>query len=224
MQVRRLSIAALLWGITALPAWPGAWLGDKDTGCLSLSTSFRNTDTGLAVETDGYVEYGAWSRVTLGAAVNETQGRSGHVLAFVRLPINVKSQTTKWAAEIGLGAWHLGPDWKGMGKLTLSYGRGLSWGDNAGGWLSVDASVEQRQGHASPTWALNSTIGQSSGRKLRPMVKLGAEYIEGKTLGWSASGHLLIDGPKEITWVVGLERKRSGASTTALSLGLWRNF
>lgn len=206
------------------PAWCGAWLRDKDTSFYSISTTFRDTPSGLAAETDGYIEYGAWPRLTLGATLNETQGNSGHILGFVRLPVRPGATRAKWAAEIGLGAWHSGPDWRPMGKLTLSYGRGLSWGERAQGWLGVDASVEHRQGQPEPTWALQATLGQSFGGKVRPMAKLGLEHIGGRPLGWSASAHMLIDGPERLTWVVGVERKRAGATSTALSLGLWKDF
>lgn len=215
---------ALICTAAPTPGWPGAWLRDKDTGFLSVASTFRDTASGLAVETDLYAEYGAWPKVTLGAAVNEVQGQTGHVLAFARFPIRTRSDKAKWAVEIGLGAWHQGPEWQPMGKLTLSYGRGLSWGKTAQGWLSIDASAEHRQGKPEPTFALNTTLGQSLGGKVRPMVKLGAEHISGQPLGWSASANLLIDGPKRMTWVVGVERKRSGEPTTALSLGFWRNF
>lgn len=224
MVVRVASAAIIVWSGLATPALSGAWLRDKGTGFYSISTTFRDTPSGLAVETDGYIEYGAWPRVTLGATLNETQGSTGHILGFLRLPIRTGAERAKWAAEIGLGAWHIGPDWRPMGKLTLSYGRGLSWGKQAQGWFSVDASVEHRQGKPDPTWALQTTLGQSFGGKVRPMVKLGLEHIDGSPLGWSASAHILIDGPKRLTWVAGIERKRAGDTTTALSLGLWKNF
>lgn len=224
VQARAAAWMGLICALVAQPAWPGAWLRDKDSGFLSVVTNIRNDPAGVALETDIYAEYGAWKNVTLGVAINEIQGLRGHVLGFARFPIATRSDSAKWAVEAGIGAWHMGPVWQPMGKLTLAYGRGFSWGEAAHGWLSVEASLEHRQGKPDPTWALNATLGQSAGRRVRPMIKLGTEYIAGQPLNWSASGHLLIDGPKDTTWVLGIERKRAGTSSTALSLGIWRNF
>ena len=205
------------------PGLAGAWLRGEGETFLSVTGTLRETASDIGLETDIYLEHGLGPRLTAGLVFNDNGVDSGHALAFLRLPLGPMEGASRFSLELGLGAHHFFDAWRPMQKVTLAYGRGLSW-EGGSGWLSLDAAVEHRQGLPDPDYKLDLTLGQSGGAKLRPMLKLGTTYAPGLPLGWTASAHMLIDGPKDVTWSLGVERKRAGQLSTALVVGVWRRF
>lgn len=211
------------WLGTAGTALPGAWLREEGAWFLSATATLRQTETGRRTETEAYLEYGLRPRLTLGGNLYGVQGQSGHALAFLRLPILPLESETKLAFELGAGAHYTGPEWSPMWKAGVSFGRGFKLAQSYG-WLNVEASYEDRLGDPSPLYKVETTIGQSTGGPLRPMMKFTASQIVGQDLTWKASANLLIDGQGATTWIVGVEREEADRPGTALSLGLWRSF
>lgn len=220
----RRAIAILVFFLTVpTHAMAGAWLRADGETFLSVETALRHGGNGPDAETDFYLDYGLGANVSIGLSAFQSGARSGHVTGFVRLPVGPRTGKARMAVQFDLGAHNRQAAWRPMYKLTFAYGRPFKWGAGYG-WMNVEAAIERRIGLSDPYLKLEATVGQSTGRKLRPMVKIGATHIAGQPLIWTASANLLIDGPKDITWVVGIERKRAGTSGTALRLGLWRRF
>jgi hypothetical protein len=209
--------------VLAQPVGAGAWLRDKGTGFLSLSTTFRQLNGTWQAENRFYGEYGVAQRLTLGADINEITGLAGHALVFLRLPVGLNEGRTRMAVELGLGAHHRQGRWGGMMKSTFSVGRGFSsrWGN---GWFNVDAGVEWRLPNASPAFKLDATIGLSSGPRIRPMLQIESTYIAGDPLIWSVIPGVMIDGRSNNTWLIGVDRKTAGQTSLGLKFGLWRRF
>lgn len=220
----RAALALLLICLfTPLPAFAGAWLRGEGESFLSLTGSLRQAGSAEYLETDLYAEHGLGPRLTAGLAYNDTGGDSGHALAFLRLPLGRRDGPARLSVELGLGAHHRQGQWRPMQRLALAYGRGLTWPGGTS-WLNLETALERRRGLPDPEYKIDLTLGQSGGARLRPMIKLGSSHTPDQRLGWSASAYLLFDGPEQVTWTVGLERKRAGRLSTALILGLWRRF
>jgi len=207
----------------AQPARAGAWLREKGAGFLSLTTTLRNIDGAWQYENGFYLEYGLTPRLTLGLDVNEAAGLAGHALVFMRLPVGPPERRTKIALELGVGGHHWQGQWGEMLKSTLSVGRGFSsrWGD---GWVNVDVGVELRRPLPDPAFKLDATIGLSPWRRIRPILQIESTYISGSPLIWSVIPGVLIDGPENTTWQIGVARKTAGQSSLGLKIGLWREF
>lgn len=213
----------ILWAVTAQPAGAGAWLRDKGTGFLSLTTTIRHLNGTRQAENRFYAEFGLAPRLTLGADINEITGIAGHALVFLRLPVGLNERRTRIAVELGLGTHHWQGRWGGMVKSTLSVGRGFSsrWGN---GWFNVDTGMELRLPNSNPAFKLDAAIGLSSGPRIRPLLQIETTYISGDPLIWSVIPGVLIDGRGNNTWLIGIDRKTAGQSSTGLKIGLWRRF
>lgn len=217
-------IVALLIGLIPVePVLAGAWLREESHGFLALSGTLRRTDAGLDYETSVYADYGLTRRLTLGVDFHQQANTAGHVLAFVRLPLNRGTRRTRLALELAAGAHAWLGDWQPMARTTLSLGRGFSsrWGE---GWFNIDAAYERRFGSARPAIKLDGAVGLSSGGHVRPLLKLETTRIAGHPLYWTVTPAIQIDAGKGGTWIVGVERKSVPQGSIGLRLGLWRRF
>lgn len=225
--LRALLCWAILCCVVITPAFAGAWMRDTGAGFLSYDTTVRKSGGFLRPQYSLYGEFGISPYLTLGLDFNESQGssggQSGHALVFARFPVARSWQKTNVAVELGLGGNHYLGKWDGMIKSTLSVGRGFSsrWGN---GWINVDAGLELRRPASRPAFKLDATIGLSEGMRFRPMLQFESTFIAGNPRTWSVIPSVLIDGQKEQTWVIGIERKTSGPSTLGIRFGLWRRF
>lgn len=220
----RLAVTSLCICLAAAsPGHAGAWLREDGTTFLSVETTLRHGAGRRHVERSIYLEHGLAPRLTGGLSLFQTANSSGHALVFLRrpLPLGEPSRPISW--ELGLGGHATAGRWAPMARLTLSAGRSLSWGD-ARGWANLELAVEYRRGVAGPILKLDATAGRSSAARFRPMLKLNGSLYPGQDPIWSASANLLIDTPRGLTWVLGLEGKRAGRPSGALTLGLWRRF
>ena len=201
----------------------GAWMREKGKTFVAAQSTVRMTGLIFSTETDIYIDHGVTERLSAGFALFDDGRNSGHMLVFLRHPLRSGRGGAQMAVEYGLGVQYTPVLRQSMYRLTFAYGRGFNWGRGYG-WVNIDTTVEMRAAGNAPTYKADATLGQSSGRKVRPMFKLGLEQAQNAPLTWAASAHVMIDGPRDITWLVGVERKRSGGGSTAVSLGLWRKF
>ena len=219
----RSALAILLYVLT-LPATghAGAWMRENGESFLSVSVALRHSAIGTGREVDVYFDHGFAPRLSGGLAVFEDSGRSGHVMGFLRFPLPTRDRS-HLGLELALGVYHqqgtIGPVY----KEGAAWGRGFRWGSGEG-WFNVEAAFEHRIGQPEPFLKLDATIGRSTGARLRPMVKANATHIDGQPLIWSVAANLMIDTRRDMTWIVGLERKQAGGSSTALNIGIWRRF
>lgn len=222
--------------ISVQPAYAGAWMREVGTGFTSILATLRELNGTRQVESSLYGEYGLTPYLTLGTDMHEVSGLGGgnisgsaignvgHVLVFLRTPLGPTTGRTKVALELALGGSHLGTQWRGMGKTTLSVGRGFTsrWGD---GWFNVDTALEMHRGTPDPIFKLDAVIGLSSGYRVRPLLQLETTYLPDTPLIWSVTPGIMIDARnKKTTWLVGLERKTAGKSALGLKVGFWRKF
>lgn len=220
----RLGLLTLVfWIICPALALAGAWMREDGTFFVSVETALRHSDSTLVNETEFYLDYGVTPFLSIGATAMQVAGQNGHATLFLRFPVRPGRMDAKMAVQFDLGAYFERLEWSPMYKATLAYGRGFNL-KRGHGWLNLEAAMERRTGLAHPFFKLDTTIGQSSGRRFRPMAKLGLTRIDGQPLIWVVSGHVLVDGPKRTTWSLGIERKHAGQSSVALRIGLWNRF
>ncbi|MHA6263498.1 hypothetical protein ACXYMO_09860 [Arenibacterium sp. CAU 1754] len=224
----RRALAILLCCLTvAPPARAGGWMRETGQFFLSTGNTLRKTPESLASNTEIYGEYGLKPRLTLGVAINDTSATYGHVIGFLRFPLGNLDKPHSMSLELGAGSHYRIGQWHAMFKSTLAYGRGFErrWGH---GWMNIEATLERRLGEARPIYKLDTTIGQSSGARLRPMFKLGASHISGQPLSVTGSAHLMFDTKgkkkKTSTWVLGIERKTGAVPATGIGFEVWRKF
>lgn len=213
------------WLISLLLLWPahmatgGAFPQPEGTAFLSAEGTYRWNAQGAQQEMAFYGTYGWNARFSLGIDAYFAPGMSGHALIFLRLPLGKLTRPGRFAVEVGAGAAQDVNGWSPMYRLSLSHGRG--W---PRGWYEVTASVERRTGEPAFGWKFDGTLGWNGAARVQPMLQAGV----GRT-GWGIAENriaakLRIKTRRGPVWVLGIERKRSGTSTTAVSLALWRRF
>ncbi|WP_233270539.1 hypothetical protein [Chachezhania sediminis] len=218
-----LVLGMLVWLAMGTPVLAGAWLRDKGAGFLSFGATLRPSRIVPNNEQKIYLEYGLTDWWTMGVDVNETPTVTGHALIFARLPLGRKDAAIRQAIEVGLGGHHWGPDWWGFYKVGYGAGQGFTnrWGN---AWWAVDASYDRRLGNPEPLWKLDIALGQSSGMKLRPLLKLETGYIPDEGTGGSFVPSLMIRGFRKETWVLGVEfRHFGGESSVGLRVDIWQD-
>ncbi|WP_425045148.1 hypothetical protein [Primorskyibacter sp. S87] len=203
------------------PAYAGAWLREPGTAFLAATMTARSDPNLPGTSSTLYAEYGLWPALTLGLDINEHGNLTGHALAFLRLPMARNLNDWSLAIELAAGADHIGPDWARMQKLTLSAGRGFQspWGN---GWFLVDTAFEYRSGLGQAIYKLDTTLGLSTGSKLRPLLQIETSQIKEGEFFWTVTPSLMFDW-KDTTWLIGFERK-SIQSGVGVKLGLWQTF
>tara|TARA_R110002020_G_scaffold111093_3_gene256620 strand:- start:445 stop:1194 length:750 start_codon:yes stop_codon:yes gene_type:complete len=206
------------------PARGGAWLRDPGEGFLSFGTTIRPDRIVPDHEAKLYLEYGVAKRLTLGVDINETPGVTGHAILFARLPVGRGEGALKQAMEMGIGGHHWQEDWWGFYKLGYSLGRGVE-NRRGNAWWALDANYDRRLGNDQPLWKLDFTWGQSSGMKIRPLMKVETGYIPSQGVGGSLVPSLMIPGFGDEIWVAGLEfRHFGGQNSVGLRLDIWKDF
>lgn len=203
----------------APPAGAGAWLERKGETQLIVTGTYRWNRAGIAQEGGLYATHGFRDRLTLGFDAFTSLGGSGHALVFARLPLGSQDSPRRTALEIALGGHRQSADWAPMLRLSLAHGRG-----SAKGWFDLAASLEHRAGQPDLAWKLDASLGRSGPARLRPMLQAGIGRTADGVTEWRASAHVLIAARDRQTVVLGLERKRSGTATTAITLALWHRF
>lgn len=226
--MRFVGLILFYWCVLAASGHAGAWLRDTGTGFLALSGTYRDTVPDPAFETSLYAEYGAAPRLTLGLDIIERSGTTGHALVFARLPIGSADGHNRLALELAVGGYHWQGKWSQMYKATLSYGRGFE-SRFGNGWLAVDAAIERSPSLPDTYYKLDTTIGLSSGGKIRPLMQIETSYAPGFPMNWAITPGIMIDakqkpGKARKTWIVGIERKYAGQHSLGLKLGLWTSF
>lgn len=215
--------AILIWMAAAGPAVCGAWLRETETGFKSLSVTARQTAAGRETEFGLYAEYGFRSRLTVGLDVNDRARLGGHALAFLRMPLVRRRGRLSTALDVAAGGHYLAGPWMPMLRVTASAGLGFAtrWGN---GWANVDAGYERRLGTGGPAWKLDTTLGLSSGPRLRPMLQLETYYRRGQPLLWTLTPSVLFDARRGRTWVIGIEYAPPPGNSTGLKIALWKQF
>lgn len=220
----RLQIILWLLVLTPTLAEAGAWLRDKGTG-FSATAFTINRDQDIANTT--YLEYGLLPKMTLGADVRiGTDGlgvQDGFATLFLRRALSAPEATSKWAYELGGGAtWddavvqpHL--------KIGLSYGRGLQWGEKYG-WLSVESSYRWDITTSQGTAKIDTTVGMGFTEATTGMLQLYLSTFDGDSSASIAPSLILQPRGKKFRVQIGAEAPLDDTDSTALKLGLWREF
>lgn len=217
-------LAALIINLFISPAaWAGAWLQEPGKAFLAVTATLRHGDPMARFETVIYGEYGLAPRLTFGLDINQRPGVSGHALLFARTALGPATGRNRYAIEAAVGGYDWLGQWQPMYKTALSFGRGIEF-RGIPGWLAVDAAFERRIGTPAPTYKLDATIGLSGAARVQPILQIETARTSGLPLMWTITPGITIKGPKDTTWVVGLERKSVIRQTIGLKLGLWRRF
>lgn len=204
-----------------MPVQGGAWLRQEGGKFFSGSLGDRRAGQVRGSELDLYFEYGWRSNATLGANLFLDGRAKGHLLGFLRLPLPIAADGYSMAAEVALGANYSASSFGPMARAGVSIGRGFPWGDGYG-WANLDLLAELTPGNS--IVKLDATLGQSSGARFRPMIKVGLSGMPGQVLSWYGSAHILTDTAGGNTLLAGIERKSAGGMSNAFSVALWRNF
>ncbi len=209
--------------IAAAPAWPGAWLQEKDAAFTAASvTVFKNPNDSYDYKSALYTELGIRPKLTIGLDFEEDQNVSGHALLFARVPVANLEGWGRFATELGLGAHHRQRRAWALYKVTLSYGKGFQsgWGN---GWVAVDTALEYRT-HEAVFRKLDVSAGLSADRLLNPLIQIETSYTPGKSLFWRVRPSVMVSLKGDpASWVLGLERT-STRSDTGIKLAIWNRF
>ncbi len=229
----------LFWLLATSPAWAGAWTRDKGSGFVSTVGVLRGPSATPQYETRIYGEYGVFRHLTLGVDLNQKAVLreddqmvmlSGHALIFARVPLAPTSWRMRYALEVGTGLYV--PDTSlyakeivkhRMSTVALAVGRGFD-SPFGPGWFSAQTTIERRAGLPDPIHKLDASVGLSNERLFRPMLKIEASRMADDPVAWSMTPAVLIRSGKEMTWVLGIERKFGTRPSIGIELGLWREF
>lgn len=202
----------------------GAWLREK--GKAFSSTAFTITaDQDIA--NTSYLEFGLRPDLTLGADVRIAHDRfgvqDGFATLFMRRALGDPNRTSKWAYELGIGATWDDTVVQPHAKIGVSWGRGLQWGKRYG-WVSIDSSYRWDITTSQGTAKIDSTIGMGFTDVTTGMMQLYLTDFDGTTSASIAPSLILQPRGKKYRIQLGAETPLDGTGSTALKLGLWREF
>ena len=221
--MRWFALTCLFFLSTAQPILAGAWLRDKGTGFIATTTTVRSVLPEPDYEVGIYADYGLTEGLNSGLDIYETPGLSGHILAFVRLPLTSPGPKSKLAVELGMGAHHLRHIWRPMYRLGVSWGYGFDTKFSPG-WVAAETSIEHRDGQSGPLFKFDAIAGLSSPDRIRPMLQLETAIGQNLPFQWKLTPSLMIPTKGKSTWVIGIQQRSFGTIRTGLKLALWRQF
>lgn len=203
----------------------GPWLRERGAGFGAASLTVRQVEpTGLyQYDSSILLEYGLRSRLTLGFDANTNLSGAGHALAFARIPLISRDRPLKLALDFGLGGHRTRSAWHGMGKTTLSVGRGFELAGKPG-WVAVDAAVEWRAGDGAALYKLDATFGLSPSERWKTILSLESFAVDGGGSGWAVIPTLGFSGFGDKTLTAGIEIKQTNRRSYGLKLGIWHEF
>ncbi len=210
-----------------LPAAAGPWLRAEDSGFLSSTYTYRRFEDLQEQELALYGEYGLTSWLTVGA---DLYGRqfvgapvdSGHGLAFARLALP-SAGGIKSAVQLGVGGYSVEGEIGKMARMTLSTGRGFD-SVLGGGWWSLDAAAEYREGLPKVVWKLDSTLGFDPSWKLKPILQFETTLPPGRDLIYSVLPGVRLQMRNNRSLLASFEYRDAGVQTLGFRAGLWQDF
>lgn len=172
----------LVWIATATFAMAAAWTRAEGAGFTSQSTKFFTTEATSdadpafrKITASSYIEYGLYDGVTIGGELDYAMRADGAEESLTRAFVRARLWRTDYdvlSAELGAGypvldalsadnsARDVTPDL----RLSLAYGRGLTWG--AGGWAEAALIFRKRFRSPADEIKLDLTLG------LRPTERI----------------------------------------------------
>ena len=217
----------LVWGMVCFGvsnAQAGAWLREEGKGFLAYSNL---TASSLDTTYSAYLDYGYRENLTLGAMIDIDApiGRpvSGKGYIFARRPLDWGADDANWAYEVGLGARYNGATFVPAAFTSLSYGKGIKWGQRTG-WLAVDAGVEWDLGYAQHVVKVDTTLGLTLGERSKGMLQVFTAYGSGWSNVTLAPSYIFQTKKKKINYVVGLQSSSLSPKTVAFKIGVWQSF
>ena len=217
--MRRVFIALMLV-LLASDVSAGAWMREKGSVFLSFGATIK--DGSELPEQTYYGEYGIGQKMTVGGAVNTTQGVSTEGSVFLRFPVR-NGDSAKISAEVGLGLTSDASGENPFLRTGLSWGKGLKL-RGKGGWLNVDGSVLWALGDQDHQLKIDTTLGVALNDRFK---LLGQTFLFSDTsetsLTLSPSVVMRI-GKRKSHLQVALDQKFGGDDKTALRVGLWQEF
>ena len=214
-------ITCLCVSTTALA---GPWLREKGSTFSSVSvtaTYFR--DFGTAT----YLEYGWRDHMTIGADIGTFTSRegerSGFATVFIRRALGPNTGKNRWAYELGVGsAW--------VGELILPHIKtGISWGRGyelreKNGWMVVDASVKWDLLQGQHAGKVDATVGLNFSDRTTGMLQLYLAHLDHQFYATLAPSVVIKPRERKFKIQIGAEVPIDDIQSTALKLGIWREF
>lgn len=220
----RLYLVAWLVICTVQPAVAGAWLREQGKGFLAYSNL---TTTTMNTTFSAYLDYGLRDNLTLGATFDLDAPIGGYYtgkgLVFMRKSLGWGGEKANWAYEIGLGARYTGLKFLPIAKTTLSYGRGIKWGERHG-WLAVDTGVEWEFENASHVAKIDTTLGLELGKRSKGMLQVFSSFGQGWHNITISPSYVFQSKKNKSNYVVGLEASSLYPNVVALKIGVWQSF
>lgn len=137
----RLAIIAGLSAIGASPVSADAWPRGDGKTFTSLTYRAQITDSVDQDYTSFYYEYGIDARLTFGLDVGLNPDNGDRTaLAFLRIPVFEAAENDRFAVDIGVGVARSSGRSSATGRVGLSWGRGLAFGELPG-WVGADGSL-----------------------------------------------------------------------------------
>lgn len=222
----RVMFGVLLWLVGAgTPALAGAWLREPGNSFLAVSSTTRTQTDYFLSNTDSsiYFETGVLKNLTLGADLNFTSQKDGHIIAFLRRPLGATDGQNRLAYELGIGARQRMQNKDAVVKLGLSFGRGFET-VIGNGWIAVDSSFEYKTPSGDTLVKLDATFGVSISPRFKAMLQIQSMYRSEDNSSVDIIPSLLWEIRPKSYLLMGVESRQSQVDMIGIKVGFWREF
>ena len=222
--MRSFALAIIVFLASVQTAQAGAWLREEGSGFTSSTSSITQER-----EPSGsvYFEYGLREKATLGLDVSfgldRTGAQSGSGTVFLRFPWGPTDGNHKWAWHVGLGGRYLNGLISPAIETGASWGRGIQIGERYG-WAAIDGSINFAAASAETRAKLDTTIGLGFTDHFKGMAQMFMTYQESELFTKLAPSLLIQPGKGTYTLQIGAELPVTGGGSSALKIGIWRDF
>ena len=218
------TLLACLILLASTPLHAGAWL--REQGRTFLSSTFSATYF-RDIANESYIEHGWRDDITIGADVGfytlHTGLQTGQATVFIRRPLKFGAEKSVWSYEIGIGAYWIADQVSPTIKTGVSWGRGFTFAEKSG-WMNVDASVTWDLGQSLHTTKIDSTVGINLTEKFTGMLQVFSANVGGETFHSLAPSIVFAPKSNKLRLQVGALAPLDNLDSTAIRLGIWREF
>ena len=152
----------------------------------------------LDTSSQTYLEYGLTDATTLVGDLSmirlHNAPESGYATLSIRRALSKPNATSKWAYELGIGVGWIGAQTLPHLRTSLSWGRGMEWGDKSG-WATVEASAVWDLTYAQHIAKIDMTLGIQITEVTAGMIQLYTAHMFDENVATIAPP--VIFGPKK---------------------------
>ncbi len=222
-MLNRLFITLFVLALTST-AQAGPWLREKGTTFSALSVTANYS---LDTASQAYLEYGLTEKTTVVGDLSTMRPRNalerGYATLSIRRALTKPDANSKFAYEMGIGVGWIGAETLPHVRTGLSWGRGIEWGGMSG-WTTIEASKIWDLTYAQHIAKLDMTLGINFTKVTTGMIQIYTAKILGETAATIAPSLIFKPKRRKFSLQIGAESPVGDAYSSALKLGIWREF